>query len=514
MRKEKSLLLRMVLTFTLTMTLLLIAGMAVYADGETHTITIHWSSVDGVDLMDPIVIDNITSGKTVYNAISAKGLDPNKLFEKDGYINSNNWYSKPVTEDSTWDNMYPFRVPSSKPILSDLDIYYLMNKALTDVELTLEPPLCGTETTGTIDWENETNPPKFSVPSGVKYRIIDEGGQDWSYWDKDPTIQEAYMGKFTGGELYYCNVYLEPDFGYCFPYDYKAKVNNATVIETTRWYDLYVVTVLVSVIAAHDWDAGKVTKEPTETAEGVKTYTCNGCGATKTEAIPKLAPANGADGTPFGKGASVAAAEAAILALPDDNDPAGTAFGLLQLKATKATKNSINLNWKAVPGAAKYIIFANKCGTGNKYKKLGEVTGTSLNVTQAAGAALQKGTYYKFMMIAADANGKVVSTSKTVHAATKGGKVGNHKKVTVSKAVTKKAKKLKKGKTLKLKAKAVPQARKLKVKKHRAIKYETSNAAVAQVNSKGTVKGVGKGTCYIYAYAQNGVFRKIKVTVK
>ena len=37
----------------------------------------------------------------------------------------------------------------------------------------------------------------------------------------------------------------------------------------------------------HTWDSGKVTKEPTETAEGVKTYTCSVCGETKTEAIPK-----------------------------------------------------------------------------------------------------------------------------------------------------------------------------------------------------------------------------------
>ena len=36
--------------------------------------------------------------------------------------------------------------------------------------------------------------------------------------------------------------------------------------------------------AAHDWDEGVVTKQPTCTEEGVKTYTCE-CGATKTEAI-------------------------------------------------------------------------------------------------------------------------------------------------------------------------------------------------------------------------------------
>ena len=36
----------------------------------------------------------------------------------------------------------------------------------------------------------------------------------------------------------------------------------------------------------HAWDNGKVTKEPTETETGVKTFTCTRCSATKTESIP------------------------------------------------------------------------------------------------------------------------------------------------------------------------------------------------------------------------------------
>ncbi len=40
---------------------------------------------------------------------------------------------------------------------------------------------------------------------------------------------------------------------------------------------------------AHAWDAGKVTTEPTATADGVKTFTCTVCGAEKTEPIPKPA---------------------------------------------------------------------------------------------------------------------------------------------------------------------------------------------------------------------------------
>ncbi len=36
----------------------------------------------------------------------------------------------------------------------------------------------------------------------------------------------------------------------------------------------------------HKWDDGKVTTAPTATKDGVKTYTCSRCGATKTETIP------------------------------------------------------------------------------------------------------------------------------------------------------------------------------------------------------------------------------------
>ena len=36
----------------------------------------------------------------------------------------------------------------------------------------------------------------------------------------------------------------------------------------------------------HTWDNGVITKEATETEEGVKTYTCKTCGETKTESIP------------------------------------------------------------------------------------------------------------------------------------------------------------------------------------------------------------------------------------
>jgi len=38
----------------------------------------------------------------------------------------------------------------------------------------------------------------------------------------------------------------------------------------------------------HSWDAGVVTKQPTITEEGIKTYTCSVCSETKIEKIAKL----------------------------------------------------------------------------------------------------------------------------------------------------------------------------------------------------------------------------------
>ena len=45
-------------------------------------------------------------------------------------------------------------------------------------------------------------------------------------------------------------------------------------------------------------------------------------------------------------------------------------------------------------------------------------------------------------------------------------------------------------------------------------RYESSNPSIATVNKSGKIKGKKKGKCDIYIYAQNGLYKKIKVTVK
>ncbi|MBQ6440673.1 MAG: CAP domain-containing protein [Mogibacterium sp.] len=214
------------------------------------------------------------------------------------------------------------------------------------------------------------------------------------------------------------------------------------------------------------------------------------------------------DGTAVGKGASAETAEYAIKNLSSDSDPSGAKFAPLMLKSTKQTKTSIKLSWKKVKGAKKYVIYGNRCGTSNKPKKLATVKGYSKTIKKIASKKLKKGKYYKFIVVALDSNKRVVSTSRIIHTATKGGKARNYTRVTTKAKKNKVS--LKKGKTFKLGAKAVGK----NVKKHVCLRYESSDAKVAKVNKSGKITAKKKGTCKIYVYAQNGVCKVINVTVK
>ncbi len=209
--------------------------------------------------------------------------------------------------------------------------------------------------------------------------------------------------------------------------------------------------------------------------------------------------------------------EKKILSLKTDTDPAGSAFAPLKLSSVKQTKKSVTLKWKAVSGASSYTVYGAKCGKQNRIAKIATVKGTTFRHTK-----LKKGTYYKYIVTASSrtvAGTRAAAVSKMIHVATKGGKVCNCSKVKVSikkngskKTVSKVS--VKKGKTVKLKAALVPASKKLKMKKHVTVRYESSDPKIASVSSKGKVKGVKKGTCCVFAYAQNGVSKKIKVTVK
>ena len=222
----------------------------------------------------------------------------------------------------------------------------------------------------------------------------------------------------------------------------------------------------------------------------------------------------GNDGTDVGAGASAAHVDQAITGSKSEEGPSGTRFGVLCLRSPRQTKTSIQLKWNKALGATSYILYGSPCGKTNRMQKLLTLGSVAKTKITKAGKKIKAGTYYKFILTALDKNNTVISTSKVIHIATPGGKTGNHKSITISKNIAKKARNLGKGKTLKLSAQQVPQTKKLKIQKHRGLNYEADTPGIATISKKGIIKGVSSGTCHIYAYAQSGAYKKITVTVK
>ena len=250
---------------------------------------------------------------------------------------------------------------------------------------------------------------------------------------------------------------------------------------------------------------------------GTATVTFTGCGnwtGSLSEDFRIIDPVDqmGADGTALGKGASAQAAEKFITTRASDKDPAGSMAGPLLLRSTKQTTKTQTVQWKKVSGASKYVLYGNKCGKSNKMKKIASVTGNKYNVKKAGGKKLKAKTYYKYIVVALDKDNNVVTASRLIYTATSGGKAANPKSVKI-KAPAKNKVTVKTGKTVKIKASVTKPAKK-KVKKYRAISFESTDPAVAAVSSKGIVTGKKKGSCKIYVYAQNGVYKTITVTVK
>lgn len=196
-----------------------------------------------------------------------------------------------------------------------------------------------------------------------------------------------------------------------------------------------------------------------------------------------------------------------------------TGFRRLRARSVKQTKTSVTLQWNIIKDADGYFVYGNRCNTGTKsykYRKLATITGGDISTwTQKD---LKKGTYYKYVVKAYRmVNGKkvVTDTSISVHAVTGGGKYGNAKAVSVTQIGNKRNVSkitLKMGKTAQIKAKEVKKDK--KIARHRKLCYESSNTKVATVTPDGLIRATGKGTCTIWVYAQNGVYKALKITVK
>ena len=192
-------------------------------------------------------------------------------------------------------------------------------------------------------------------------------------------------------------------------------------------------------------------------------------------------------------------------------------FGRLKVRSVNQTKTSITLEWSKLDGVDGYFVYGNRCNTKTKtykYQKLATIT----NGRTWTHKNLKKGTFYKYIVKAyriVDGKKVVTDTSASIHVITQGSKYGIARSVSVTKIGNKKNVSkitLKKGKTAQITAKEIKKDK--KIRHHRNLCYESSNTAVATVTPEGLIQAVGKGTCTIWVYAQNGVYAALTVTVK
>ena len=139
-----------------------------------------------------------------------------------------------------------------------------------------------------------------TVCGKTKTEKVEALGHDW---DNDFTVDKEATCEETGVKSIHCKrcderkeITTIPAKGHV---KGEVKIENATesTCEKGGNYDEVVYctvcnkelsrTTVKTEAKGHKWDNGKVTTEPTYAEEGVKTYTCTACGATKTEVIPK-----------------------------------------------------------------------------------------------------------------------------------------------------------------------------------------------------------------------------------
>ena len=183
----------------------------------------------------------------------------------------------------------------------------------------------------------------------------------------------------------------------------------------------------------------------------------------------------------------------------------------LLLAKGKGRNKRITLSWLRYSRASGYEVYWSYCNGEKNYKKFATVRNNKLKVTHKK---LKNNRDYKYYIVAYRMeNGKKIYLAKSnvLHVAMKQSKFTNAKSITLNKKkVT-----LKVNKTFKIRAKVKLESKKKKQVLHgKAYRYYTDNSNVATVSKKGVITAKAKGNCSIYVLTNNGVYKKIKVTVK
>ena len=113
-------------------------------------------------------------------------------------------------------------------------------------------------------------------------QVKEQANHSWNDGEitKDPTCKEMGVKTFTCSD---CNATKTEDV----PKTTTHKYGNWTNVDDNQHKHICEVCSKEET-ASHTWNSGVITKKPTCKEEGVKTFTCTGCSATKTEDLEKL----------------------------------------------------------------------------------------------------------------------------------------------------------------------------------------------------------------------------------
>lgn len=174
----------------------------------------------------------------------------------------------------------------------------------------------------------------------------------------------------------------------------------------------------------------------------------------------------------------------------------------------QTSNGQVKISWNAMSEADGYQIYVSLCNGKNSYKMLKDtktLNGTIKNLDNTKS--------YKFYVVAyKNVDGKKVRISKSMvyHVTLADGKYTNVKAIKVPKSTYT----LDIGEKKKLTARSVKEDKTKKLLKHaQEFRYYSSDASIAVVSKNGEIKAKKPGSCIIYIVANNGVVKKVKVTV-
>lgn len=425
----------------------------------------------------------------------------------------------------------------------ELTIYAVWFEEVDKLSVEITAPRCG-------DVLGEESKVEVTIPSGQKWQIPEDNWEPfWGEWEQSEIgygWYELFQGTVKGGDDSVAVVPFEGTYGYYFgelkPEDVtvtykdwqgnnikgsvdhmqsgfepesevrmnyfgaKVKVQHVSgkkeitdvvkpsctkagshreIIRCSKCKEILSDKKVVDKATGHKWGPWKVVKKATFKKDGLKKRVCkNDPSHVQTKKIPAK-----------GKGQTL----------------------LMTMKPKGA--NKLVASWKKVKNIDGVDIYFTHCNKKEKkstpklYKSIKGNKKTSYTIK-----GLKKNTAYKAYAkawIKKNGKKKYVLKSPKAHVFTGGESKGftNAKSVSVKKKkITIRAKKSCK---IKARVKKANSGLKLIPKRHTAkLRYKSADKTIAKVNKKGRIKGVGKGTCYVYVFATTGVFKKIKVRVR